>query len=516
MSYDEQFNLASYCLGSNLARWPDRNAVVFIDGEGGEESWTFARFAEQAGRLIAALQEMGLERGDRILLRVSTGSDAALLFFAAAGGGLVPVPCSPMLTRRELGVLAADTGARLLIQSDEPRGGGEAPLPPLLVSSAELQSRAERLAPAPFAAIAPEDPAFLLYTSGTSGRPKGVLHAHRTVLGRQPMRLGWQGFGPSDRVLHAGQLNWSYTLGVGLMDPWAAGATALLHVGPHDPARWPALIARHGVTVFAGVPTVYRQILKYGDVGALRISVLRHALSAGEALPPDLLMAWQEASGRPLYEALGMSEISTYISSGPGTPVRPGSPGRPQPGRRVAILAPDEGSAVRPAGEIGLLAVHRSDPGLMLGYWRDPEATAAAMRGPWFVGGDLAEFDPDGYVWYHGRQDDILNCQGYRVSALEVERVMGEHPAIAEVAIAESRRADGVALMTAYIVAAGAPPEPEEVLAWTGERLAAYKCPRLIRFLSALPRTANGKVIRAHLQVAAEQKESRPATLSRS
>jgi acyl-coenzyme A synthetase/AMP-(fatty) acid ligase len=227
-------------------------------------------------------------------------------------------------------------------------------------------------------------------------------------------------------------------------------------------------------------------------------------------------MAWQEASGRPLYEALGMSEISTYISSGPGTPVRPGSPGRPQPGRRVAILAPDEGSAVRPAGEIGLLAVHRSDPGLMLGYWRDPEATAAAMRGPWFVGGDLAEFDPDGYVWYHGRQDDILNCQGYRVSALEVERVMGEHPAIAEVAIAESRRADGVALMTAYIVAAGAPPEPEEVLAWTGERLAAYKCPRLIRFLSALPRTANGKVIRAHLQVAAEQKESRPATLSRS
>jgi acyl-coenzyme A synthetase/AMP-(fatty) acid ligase len=288
------------------------------------------------------------------------------------------------------------------------------------------------------------------------------------------------------------------------MDPWAAGAIALLHVGPHDPARWPALLVRHGVTVFAGVPTLYRQILKYGDPGVLRTSTLRHALSAGEALPPDLLTVWQEASGRPLYEALGMSEISTYISSGPGTPVRPGSPGRPQPGRRVAILAPDDGCVVLPPGEAGLLAVHRSDPGLMLGYWRDPEATAAAMRGPWFVGGDLAEFDPDGYVWYHGRQDDILNCQGYRVSALEVERVMGGHPAVAEVAIGESRRADGVALMTAYIVAAGAPPKPEELLAWTGERLAAYKCPRLVRFLPALPRTANGKVIRARLQEAAD------------
>jgi acyl-coenzyme A synthetase/AMP-(fatty) acid ligase len=500
MPYEERFNLASYCLESNLTRWPDRDALIFIDGDGRAESWTFARFAEQAGRLIAALRKMGLERSDRVLLRVPTGSDAALLFFAATGGGLIPVPCSPMLTWRELGVLAADTGARMLIQSDEPRGSKELPLPPLLASPTEVQARAGRLAPAPFVATAPEDPAFLLYTSGTSGRPKGVLHAHRTVLGRRPMRDGWQGFGPHDRVLHAGQLNWSYTLGVGLMDPWAAGATALLHVGPSDPARWPDLIARHGVTVFAGVPTVYRQILKYADAGVLRTSALRHGLSAGEALPPELLVAWQEACGRPLYESLGMSEISTYISSGPDTPVRPGSPGRPQSGRRVAILAPEEPAVELPLGAIGLLAVHRSDPGLMLGYWRDPEATAAAMRGPWFVGGDLAAFDADGYVWYHGREDDILNCQGYRVSALEVERVLGRHPAVAEVAVGESRRADGVALMTAYIVAAGAAPDAEEVIAWAGERLAAYKCPRLVRFLSALPRTANGKIVRSRLQ----------------
>jgi len=507
------FNLASYCLARNLARWPDRPAVIFIDGEGGEEVWTFARFAGRTAQLAAAFAHHGLVEGDRILLRLPTGSDAALLFFAAIAAGLVPVMCSTMLTRRELGLLAEDTGARLLVRIDEPKGAAGPPLPDEIVAPDELRARAERLD----AELAPttqaEDPAFLIFTSGTSGRAKGVLHAQRTVLGRRPMRRGWQGFGPTDRVLHAGQLNWTYTLGVGLMDPWAAGATALLYTGAHDPKRWPELIRRHGVTVFAAVPTVYRQILERGDPGPLVRSRLRHGLCAGEPLHPELLVAWREATGRPLFEALGMSEISTYISSGPATPVRPGSPGRPQPGRKVAILAEDGGTTPLPPGEVGLLAVHRSDPGLMLGYWRDPELTAAVMRGEWFIGGDLAAFDDDGYVWYHGRRDDILNCQGYRVSALEVERVMADHPQIADVAVGESARADGVRLLTAYVVPGAEAPDPDALRAWSAERLAAYKCPKVIRLVERLPRTANGKLIRARLGEAAIEgdRAARPA-----
>jgi acyl-coenzyme A synthetase/AMP-(fatty) acid ligase len=370
----------------------------------------------------------------------------------------------------------------------------------MILEPAELRTLARAAAPAPIARTQAEDPAFLIFTSGTGGRPKGVLHAQRNVLGRRPMRLGWQGFGPHDRVLHAGQLNWTYTLGVGLMDPWAAGATALLYTGPPEPGRWPELIVRHGVTVFAAVPTVYRQILKYGRPELLRASALRHCLTAGEALSVELHAAWLEATQRPLYEALGMSEISTYVSSGPTTPVRPGSPGRPQAGRRVAVLPIQGGTSPLPPDEVGLLAVHRSDPGLMLGYWRRPEETAAAMHGEWFVGDDLAALDREGYLWYHGRHDDVLNCQGYRVSALEVERVLVEHPAIAEVAVAESRRADGVGLVTAYVVPAQAEPDAEQILAWTRQRLAAYKCPKLIRFLPDLPRTANGKVVRIALE----------------
>jgi acyl-coenzyme A synthetase/AMP-(fatty) acid ligase len=495
------FNLAGYCLGTGLQTRPQQPAIFFVDADGRQETLTFAAFGERMRRLSAGLTALGLARGDRVLLRLPTGPDAALSFFAAIAAGLVPVTCSTMLTRRELGELAAETEARLLLQAEPPGGADEGPaLPELILGPTELQERAGRRAPAPIAATAPEDPAFLIFTSGTGGRPKGVLHAQRSVLGRRPMRLGWQGFGPGDRVMHAGQLNWTYTLGVGLMDPWAVGATALLSTGPHDPARWPELIGKHEVTVFAAVPTVFRQILRYGRPELLRRTSLRHCLTAGEALPPEVLAAWMEATGKPIYEALGMSEISTYISSGPTTPIRPGSPGRPQPGRRVAVLPAEGGATPLPPGQTGLLAVHRSDPGLMLGYWRQPEATEAAMRGAWFTGGDLAEIDRDGYVWFHGREDDVLNCQGYRVSAIEVERTMAPHPAIAEVAVGESRRADGVALMTAYVVPAVERPDQREILAWTAGRLAAYKCPKLIRLVPALPRTPNGKVMRKRLE----------------
>ena len=148
-------------------------------------------------------------------------------------------------------------------------------------------------------------------------------------------------------------------------------------------------------------------------------SRLRHGLTAGEALPPAVLEAWRVSTGTELYEALGMSEISTYISTGPGMAVKPGSPGKPQPVRKVAILAAEEDTPRElPPGEVGLLAVHRSDSGLMLGYWRRPEEEALVYRGEWFCGGDLARVDEDGYVWFHGRHDDILNPMGYRLSPL--------------------------------------------------------------------------------------------------
>jgi acyl-coenzyme A synthetase/AMP-(fatty) acid ligase len=303
-------------------------------------------------------------------------------------------------------------------------------------------------------------------------------------------------------ILHAGAFNWTYTLGVGLTDPWANGATAVLYNGPRDVAVWPMLMEKFRATLFAAVPGLYRQILKYNDLRAFDLSGLRHGLTAGEALSTALLEQWRTATGKELYEALGMSECSTYVSSAPSVPARPGSPGKPQ---RAAAWRHCRSKAVnsRCRRGNGLLAVHRSDPGLMLGYWNRPDEEALVYRGDWFIGGDLVHFDADGYMIYHGRNDDVMNAMGYRVSPLEVEHCLSQHPAVAEVAVTELAVRDGVTVIAAFVV----PRDPDEpdgmdaapLLAFAREHLAAYKCPREIIFTDSLPRTANGKVRRRDL-----------------
>jgi acyl-coenzyme A synthetase/AMP-(fatty) acid ligase len=274
----------------------------------------------------------------------------------------------------------------------------------------------------------------------------------------------------------------------------------VLYNGPRDVSVWPRLIERFKATLFATVPGLYRQILKYCDLDAYDLSSLRHGLTAGEAMSPALLKAWREAAGTELYEALGMSECSTYVSSSPSVPVRPGSPGKPQPGRCVVALPIPNGDEPLPAGEVGLLSVHRTDPGLMLGYWNRPEEEAQVYRGEWFIGGDLASFDADGYMTYHGRNDDLMNPMGYRVSPLEVEQCLSQHPAVAEVAVTELAVREDVKIIVAFVV----PRDPDNadaapLLAFAHQGLAAYKCPREVVFAHTLPRTANGKVIRREL-----------------
>jgi acetyl-CoA synthetase len=345
-----------------------------------------------------------------------------------------------------------------------------------------------------------DDPAFLIYTSGTTSRPKGVLHAHRSVLGRRPMVEGWYGLSAEDRVLHAGAFNWTYTLGTGLSDPWANGATAIVTTGRKDPAAWPQLIVSTGATIFAAVPTVFRQILKYGTLSPGGLGALRHGLIAGETPPADLFDAWRQATGTELYEALGQSELSTYVSSSPTVARRPGSVGKPQPGREIAILPIGGGETPVGAGIEGLLAVHRSDPGLMLGYWNRPEEDAAVRRGAWFIGGDLASMDDEGYVTHHGRADDVMKALGYRVSPHEVEAVIAGHPHVAEVACTAIQVRAGVTVIGAFIVPRDdCEPDATEILAFAAGHLADYKRPRQIVFVPSLPRTANGKIKRSAL-----------------
>ncbi len=245
---------------------------------------------------------------------------------------------------------------------------------------------------------------------------------------------------------------------------------------------------------------MYRQILKYSDPSAFDLSSLRHGVSAGEALSPDLLASWREATGTWLYEALGMSEISTYVSSRPGEPIRPGSPGRPQTGRRIAILPVDGGTTPAPPGVVGSARgpPKRSGPDAWLSEL--PREQAAAYRGDWFIGGDLAKMDEDGWIWHQGRNDDVMNALGYRVSPLEVEKVLLAHPDVANAAVAERKVAADVSVIAAFVA-----PRPDRaldeaaVLTHCARHLAAYKCPRRVVFVREIPHTANGKISRKAL-----------------
>jgi acyl-coenzyme A synthetase/AMP-(fatty) acid ligase len=534
-----RFNLARYCLAEQAATRPDALALTVVHdldakgvaGDAGVERWTFGQLDDAVRRVAAGLRSLGLERvrgaqaagdpgarqadhraGPRILLRLPNTSDYALLFFGAIAAGYVALPSSAMLTPDEVSFLVADAEVSAIgldpslpLRADS---APERPLPTLPVIGPEDIARFRReLEPVDYIDSAADDPALLIYTSGTTARPKGVLHAQRVAWGRRPMLRGWYGgLSTSDVVLHTGAFNWTYTLGTGLIDPWSCGASTVLYTGSkageRDLTVWPRLIERFGATLIASVPGLYRKLLRDGELERYDLSSLRHGLVAGEALPLALLERWRATTGTELYEALGMSECSTYISSSVDVPVKVGSPGRPQTGRSCAVLSVDagDGDTPLPVGQAGLLAVHRSDPALMLGYWRRPDEERAVFRGEWFVGGDLAAFDRDGYLRYRGRDDDVITALGYRVSPLEVEACLSSHPAVAEVAVAAVPMRRDVEVIAAFVVPAD-PREADagELLAHARAHLAAYKCPRELIFVDALPRTANGKLMRRRL-----------------
>ncbi len=470
----KRLNLARHCLAGKP---PEKTALIVAGPDQDVERWSYGALEDAVLRLANGFAKAGVAAGDRMFIRMGNSTDYALVFLAANAIGAVPIPASALLTEPEVAKLIAISGARFVAWD------GALPLPPLdgvTVLTPDALARMKTAAPRDYADTGADEPGYLIFTSGTSGNPKGVLHAHRAIWGRRPLYQGWYGIRSDDVMLHTGAFNWTYTLGTGVFDPLVNGATAVVYTGARDIQVWERLIRAHGATILASVPGLYRQMLRAGFRPG---ETLRHGLTAGEALAVPLLQAWRETTGLDLYESLGMSEVSTYISSSPTVPVKPGSPGKPQPGRAVRIM------------EDGELAVHRSDPGLMLGYWGE-----APMEGAWFATGDTAEFDADGYVWCHGRIDDMMNAGGFRVSPIEVESVLLQHPLVAEAGVREWRVSETASIIAGFIVPReGAAPEEHDLLAFVRERLAAYKMPKQIWFVAALPRTANGKLIRKAL-----------------
>jgi len=499
----ERFNLAQYCLARSSRDHPDKVALTIADGLN-YRTLTYSAIEDVILRIASAFRLLGFEPGSRFLIRMGNSFDYAAVFFAANAAELVPIPASSMLSAEEISFLLEDSQAAAVVHD------GVLSLPELPSACRLIPQRdIEVFKTGPrgqYGQTAAATPAYMVYTSGTSGKPKGVLHAQRAVWGRRPMYQGWYGITSDDRILHTGAFNWTYTLGTALFDPWANSASSIVYTGPRDRSIWLKLIADLNPTILAAVPALYRQMLNDGGISPETMGSLRHGLTAGEAIFPGLQRDWLETTGIPLYEALGMSEISTYISSSPAVPTRPGSPGKPQQDRSVSILPVSGGEVPLKSGETGLVAVHRSDPGMMLGYWNRPEDNQMVFRGDWFVGGDLGHFDDDGYLWYEGRNDDVMTSFGYRISPLEVEIAIMRHPAVQQAGVTEVELNPGVKLVSAFVVLR----EHEtlsstDLINFASSSLARYKVPKQVFFVETLPQTGNGKIIRKDLALLLNQ-----------
>ncbi len=481
------FNLAAHVLG-RAATQPDKIALSVL-GPSRAERWSFARLDAAVRGTATGLLRSGLVPGDIVLMRLGNTVDFPLAYLGAIAAGLVPVPTAAQLTAPEVASIIATLAPRAVLLAD----GIACHDTDLPVHEQDAMKRWRDLPPAEYAMGDPDRLAYVIYTSGTSGQPRAVGHAHRAIWARQMMMRDWYDLRAEDRLMHAGAFNWTFTLGTGLMDPWTMGATALIPAAGVGHDQLGLLMARHEASLFAAAPGVFRNLLK---TPLPRMPKLRHGLAAGEKLSQPIRDAWEAATGTPVFEAYGMSECSTFISAGPDRPPLRGTLGCPQRGRRVAILGPEGPVSF---DEPGTIAVHRSDPGLMLGYLNAPEETAAKFQGDWFVTGDQGMMAEDGSVTYLGRDDDMMNAGGFRVSPIEVEAALLAHPGITEAGVTDIEVKPDVRIIAAFYTGPDAL-DPEALTAWCAERLARYKQPRSFSRLDALPKNPNGKLLRRALR----------------
>ena len=524
------FNIGVACTDRHLATTVGRTTAMIVeDDELGTDQITFAQLSRRTNQFAQLLRHQGIKTGERVLIRLPNCLDYPTAFLGSMKLGAIAVPTSTLLTVEEVIFLARDSGAKVLV-TDKAfwqqlkseihqcpaielvllSGQGPAAVDTGHVKVLDLTDAISGIGSwLPPKETLADDPAYLVYTSGTTGYPKGVLHAHRAMIGRTPASSYWFDFADNqqDRILHSGKFNWTYVLGSGLMDPLYLGKTVIVHEGKNDPNLWPGLIAKHKATIFIGVPTVYRQILQKTEFGKHDVPSLRHCMSAGEHLSDEILTQWRERFGINIYEAVGMSEFSYYLCETKSRPIRPGSAGFPQPGHDIQLLDPESMKPV-PVDEEGMICVPEEDPGLFIEYWNLPEETSKLKHDGWFFTGDYARYDKDGYLWFLGRKDDIIKSFGYRVSPYEIERVFKSHPSVSDcAAVGEEIDKDKILVVAYVILHDDSPISADDLQAFGKQHLAAYKAPKVVYIAQDFPRSKNGKILRRDVspQIAVER-----------
>ncbi|HET9847060.1 MAG TPA: benzoate-CoA ligase family protein [Candidatus Dormibacteraeota bacterium] len=507
----DTFNIADYLVDRHVREGRGGRRAILC----GDESVTYAEVAQRSNQVANGLRELGVRREERVLLLLLDTPAFAYAFFGALKLGAVPIPTNTLLKSQDYRYMLNDSRARLAMVSqallpqlatiprhelphlehiivDGVASNGMGGLEQLMATSATCE----------VAQTSKDDAAFWLYSSGTTGFPKGAVHLQHDILYTVVCYAqGVLGITAADRTFSVAKLFFAYGLGNALTFPFAVGATTILWPGPPTAPNVFAQIERFKPTLFYSVPTNYGQLLAHKHDGAdFDLSSVRQAVSAGEALPGALYERFKERFGVEILDGIGSTEIlHIFISNRPGR-VRPGSAGELVPGYEARIV--DEDGADVPDGTVGNLLIKGDS--ICAYYWNKHQRSKDTIEGHWIRTGDKFSRDADGYYWYAGRGDDMLKVGGIWVSPVEIENTLAEHPAVQEAGVIGRRDADGLEKPMAYVVLAAeyvASPElARELQDFVRSRIAEYKRPRWVEFVEALPKTATGKTQRFKLR----------------
>ena len=510
MSYDEicagyrwevpaRYNIAADVCDKHARNKP---AMVWESFDGSIRELSWGELQDLANQVAHTLAACGVTRGDRVAVVLPPTPEAAATFFGVWKLGAILLSMSVLYGDHGIEHRLSDSGAKLLVTDP-----GNAPrfdrpgAPETLV----LESGTLAAASTDFVCVdtAADDPAQLYYTSGTTGLAKGIVHAHRYILGHEEFRYCHE---LHDGERFHGMGEWAWAAGIApLLGPWRLGALQCVYrrEGGFDPHKQLDFLSRHRVTNVFTTPTAMRSMMAVEDAGTRYPQVFRRVCSAGEPLNPEAIRWFREQYGVTVLDYYGLTESYPLVANYPFLEVREGSMGKPMPGWDVQLLDEDEQPVA--AGERGEICLRaRSNPHYPLGYWRNDEASAETFGGEWFHTKDAAVQDEDGYIWYVGRADDVIIAAGYRIGPFEVESACLEHAAVREAAVVASPDELRGNVVKAFIVLADEY-EPSEALAdeikgHVRERLSAYAYPRRVEFVAELPKTLTGKIRRIELR----------------
>jgi acyl-coenzyme A synthetase/AMP-(fatty) acid ligase len=462
--------------------------IVAIDAFGNRREWHFGELIARSAGLSGAIAARGVQRGDAVMTLAGSRIEWVLAMLACFRMGAVAMPCNPQLRRKDLEVRVRDANPKLCIGEEELLGELPDGVPVMTMADVAdaLDEDRPQETPADIAALDPEDPAVIIFTSGTSGDPKGVLYPQRYLTGQRLQAEHWVGARKGELAWCTAAPGWSKSTRNVFIAPWLGGAAALIHDGRFDPDERLAIAEREGVNVLCQAPTEYRILAKRTELRP--IGSLRRMISAGEPLNPEVSRVFREATGTGIGDGYGQTETGPVTGMRPDEddPARDGSMGRPLPGIEVRVTD-------------GELQVRPDTVPTFFSHYLDEEP----FDGEWWATGDHVRQDEDGYLWFEGRDDDIIITAGYRVGPFEVESALVSHPAVAEAAAVPAPDEERGSVVRAVVVLANGDPS-EELAAELQEHVkrvtAPYKYPRIVEFADELPKTPSGKIRRAELR----------------